>query len=189
MDTVTLDPPAAVIAERQRLGLDGRDEVWDGEYHMVPPASNEHQRVEMLLAFALMPVVDAVGLVIRPEIGLFDPDAPGDRDFRAPDLTIYHPEIGSERGADGAASLVVEIRSPGDESFQKLPYFERLGVGEVLIVDRDTKAVRRWVNGDDGLIESEGDPVGHHRLACVPATLHTDEGELVVTTEHDTNRI
>ena len=26
------------------LGLDGRDEMWDGELHMVPPASGTHQR-------------------------------------------------------------------------------------------------------------------------------------------------
>jgi len=34
---------------------------------------------------------------------------------------------------------VVEIRSPGDESFEKLPFYAKLGVPEVWIIDRDTK--------------------------------------------------
>jgi hypothetical protein len=32
-----LEVPQAMLDERQRLGLDGRDEMWDGELHMVPP--------------------------------------------------------------------------------------------------------------------------------------------------------
>jgi hypothetical protein len=37
-----LDVPAALLAERQRLGLDLFDEMWEGELHMVPPPSAEH---------------------------------------------------------------------------------------------------------------------------------------------------
>ena len=43
MKTVVLgDPPpalASLIAERQRLGLDRRDEIWEGDYHVVPGPS------------------------------------------------------------------------------------------------------------------------------------------------------
>ncbi len=189
MPTVTLDPPAAVLAERQRLGLDRFDEVWDGEYHMVPPASNEHMRVELELCVVLHPVAGRCGLEIRNELGLFDPLAPGNSNFRTPDLVLYRPEVGTVRGADGPASLVVEIRSPGDESFKKLPFYEQLGVDEVLIIDRDTKAVLHWVLTDGRLVESPGDPTGHHRLGCVPVSLHTDGDVLVITTDDATTRI
>lgn len=30
------------LEERRRLGLDGRDEVWEGILHMVPAAAFEH---------------------------------------------------------------------------------------------------------------------------------------------------
>ena len=33
----------------------------------------------------------------------------------------------------------IEIRSPGDESYEKLSFFADLGVREVLVIDRDTK--------------------------------------------------
>jgi Uma2 family endonuclease len=36
---------------------------------------------------------------------------------------------------------VIEVRSPNDESYEKLPFFAKLGVGAVIIVDRDTKRV------------------------------------------------
>jgi Uma2 family endonuclease len=34
---------------------------------------------------------------------------------------------------------VVEIRSPGDESYEKLEFYAQLGVPEVWIIDRDSK--------------------------------------------------
>ena len=73
----------------------------------------------------------------------------------------------------------MEIRSPGDESFEKLPFYGRLGVCEVLVIDRDTKVVRRWVNGPEGLVESAGDGAGRHTLGCLPVELW-NEGETLV---------
>ncbi|MCU1372562.1 MAG: hypothetical protein JWO77_3756 [Ilumatobacteraceae bacterium] len=179
MDVVVIDPPADLIAERQRLGLDKHDEVWDGDYHMVPAGSGEHQRTILQLAMAWHPLLDAAGLDLRHEWNLIPVGEPGWNDFRVPDLVVFPPEVYEDRGAVGPAALVVEIRSPGDESFQKLPFFERLDVGEVLIVDRDTKAVRRWVNGTDGLLESAGDGEGRHVLACLPVEIW-NEGETLV---------
>ena len=34
---------------------------------------------------------------------------------------------------------MVEIRSPGDESYEKLEFYAQLGVSEVWIIDRDRK--------------------------------------------------
>lgn len=189
MDTVITDPGPSVLAERQRLGLDRHDEVWNGEYRVVPQANNEHMRIELRLASALIPIADRIGLEIRVELGLFDPRAPGNTNYRVPDVVLYRPEIGSARGADGPASLVVEIRSPGDDSFRKLPHYAQFGVGEVLIIDRDTKAVRRWVLADGTLVESPTQPDGHHQLACIPVSIHDDDGVLVVTTPDGTTRI
>ena len=40
---------------------------------------------------------------------------------------------------EGAPTVVVEIRSPGDETMEKLPFYAKLGVPEVWIIDRDTR--------------------------------------------------
>ena len=34
---------------------------------------------------------------------------------------------------------MIEIRSPHDETYDKFPFFARLGVREVIVIDRDTK--------------------------------------------------
>ena len=43
---------------------------------------------------------------------------------------------------EGGPTVVVEIRSPGDETMEKLPFYAQLGVPEVWIVDRDTQIAR-----------------------------------------------
>lgn len=182
MDAVIIDPPADVIAERQRLGLDRYDEVWDGEYHMVPTANTEHQRMEAELTACLLPIARVHGLEFLFEINLIPPNTPGWNDFRVPDIVVFRPELDGDRGVIGPASLAVEIRSPGDESFEKLPFYERLGVEEVLIIDRDTKVVRRWVNGEGGLEETEPDEGGFHGLDCLPVAFGRTGARLLVRT-------
>jgi Uma2 family endonuclease len=34
---------------------------------------------------------------------------------------------------------VIEIRSPEDETYEKLPFYAALGIRDVIVVDRDTK--------------------------------------------------
>ena len=47
------------------------------------------------------------------------------------------------------AAIVVEIVSPGDETWQKLPFFAAHEVDEVLIVDPEERAIR-WLGLSDG---------------------------------------
>jgi Uma2 family endonuclease len=131
-----LEVDPALLAERARLGLDGRDEMWDGELHMVPPASGPHQRFGLNLTLALHPLVVARGLLVSYETGFFRTA----EDYRVPDWMVYRPDQASERGAEGA-ELVVEIRSPRDETMAKLPWYLAQGCREVLIINRDTLAV------------------------------------------------
>jgi len=96
-----------------------------------------------------------------------------------PSLPPY-PRVAFQSCVEGRALLVVEIRSPGDETFDKLPFYERMGVAEMLVIDRDSKALRRWVRTDDGLDEVGPDSAGSHQLTALPVTLHTIDGRLVV---------
>jgi Uma2 family endonuclease len=50
----------------------------------------------------------------------------------------------------GAPDVVVEIQSPGDEPYEKLPFYAALGVPEVWIVNRDTKVPELYRLRADG---------------------------------------
>src|SRR5262245_45866015 len=115
---VMLEVDPKLLAERARLGLDIRDEMWDGELHIVPQASGPHQRFGTRLAVVLLPLAEARGLEMSYETGLYRLE----NDYRVPDLMIYRSGHASDRGAEGA-ELVIEIRSPGDETMIKLPWY------------------------------------------------------------------
>lgn len=133
MPTLVLDPPphelAALLERRRRSGLDRLDEVWEGVLHMVPAPSFEHGAVETQLARLLGPLADTAGLVMTGQFNLGE----SEHDFRVPDGGLHRP------GASGTwqptAALVIEIVSPGDESWQKFQFYAEHHVDEVLIVD------------------------------------------------------
>ncbi len=118
-----------MLAERRRLGLDGRDEMWDGVVHVVPPAGGPHQEVQAELFLVLGAVAKGRGLVPRFETGLFRNDS----DYRVPDQLFCRPDQLSHRGVEGA-ELVVEVRSPGDETYEKIDWYAERGVRELLIL-------------------------------------------------------
>ncbi|MGH9071436.1 MAG: Uma2 family endonuclease [Acidimicrobiales bacterium] len=137
MKAVLLEVPAAirdVMKERERLGLDHHDEMWEGVLHMVPPAAEGHQRTGGRLIAVLLPAADAAGLRLTYETGLYR----ANKDYRVPDLIAYRPEVATHRGVEGPPELVVEIRSPGDESYEKLGWYFALGTRQVCIIERDT---------------------------------------------------
>jgi Uma2 family endonuclease len=136
MKVLILDAPQHMLDERRRLGLDGRDEMWDGVLHMVPPAGDRHQGLGAAFLVAVAPLAESRGLVSRYETGLFH----ADDDYRVPDLLFRRPDQGSERGAEGA-ELVVEIRSPNDETYVKLPFYAQIGVREVLVLHPEDRRV------------------------------------------------
>jgi Uma2 family endonuclease len=63
-------------------------------------------------------------------------------DYRVPDLVLLLPErfaIDRNEYFEGAPTAVVEIHSPGDETYEKLPFYADLGVPEVWVIHRDSK--------------------------------------------------
>jgi Uma2 family endonuclease len=143
MKTVVLgdQPPAlaSLIAERKRLGLDRHDEVWHGEYHMAPAANAQHGKIGAKLVALLMSPADERGLHVTLEFNLGDAN-----DFRVPDLGVHRDDPQATWLA--TAVVVVEIRSPDDETYDKLGFYFDHGVDELLIADlveRDVHWYRR----------------------------------------------
>jgi Uma2 family endonuclease len=148
MRTVVLDPQSAgldeILERRRRAGLDRLDEVWEGVLHMVPAPSLAHARIAQQLAELLGAPARSAGLL--PAMGEFNLGE-SEHDYRVPDGGVHRP------GASGTwlptAALVVEIVSPGDETWDKLPFYARHQVDELLVVDPEHKAVH-WLALRDG---------------------------------------
>ncbi len=142
MPTVVLDPvprELAQVAERRRaLGQDRLDEIWQGVLHMVPAPSFEHAALAAQVMSLLGPPAVAADLTATVEFNLGN----SEQDFRVPDGGLHRP------GAAGVwqptAALVMEVLSPDDEAWQKLPFYAAHHVDEVLIVDPQEKAVH-WL--------------------------------------------
>ncbi len=176
MQALFLDAPEAVLQERRRLGLDRRDEVWGGVLHVVPPPGGPHQRLSTAVLIAVGPLTAGRGLVPHAETGLFR----AADDYRVPDQLYCRPEHLSERGAEGA-ELVVEVRSEGDETYRKLPFYAAVGVREVLVLhpgDR-TAELFRAVDGD--LRPVSPDAEGGLRSDVLGVHLVTVDGELRIS--------
>jgi len=63
-------------------------------------------------------------------------------DYRIPDIVLLTPDrfsIDREDYYEGAPTVVVEIQSPGDETWEKLSFYAGIGVPEVWVVDRDSR--------------------------------------------------
>ena len=111
---------------------------------MVPGPSIEHADVSQQLAELLGPPARAAGL--RPTMSEFNLGR-SEHDFRVPDGGLHRP--GAAGVSHATAALVVEILSPDDESWQKLPFYAAHGVDEILIVDPAERAVT-WLGLGDG---------------------------------------
>jgi Uma2 family endonuclease len=144
--TVVLDPPPIeltnLIQRRRDLGQDHFDEVWDGVLHMNPSPHGRHARIQWQLALLLDGPARAGGLQPTTEFNLGSKD-----DYRVPDGGLHR--AGPDRLYYDTAALVIEIVSPGDETWAKLPFYAAHYVDEVVIVDQAERRVD-WLGLAEG---------------------------------------
>jgi Uma2 family endonuclease len=128
------------LANRRARGLDRWDEMWEGVLHMIPAPSLQHQRIldDLIVFLAAHLRVTKRGQLVSG-INVFR----SSDNYRIPDLTFVangREQIFSVDGVRGGGpDAVIEIRSPEDETYDKLPFYAALGTREVVVVDRDTK--------------------------------------------------
>jgi|SRR5882672_1910442 len=143
MKAVVLSVTDEELAKRRLTGIDRFDEMWEGVLHMAPAPAYEHQRVVAEITEFLRPLCRRRGRgVLAIGINVFN-EASNESDYRIPDFSFVakgRQHILARDGIRGGGpDAVIEIRSPEDETYDKFPFFARLGVREVIVIHRDTK--------------------------------------------------
>ena len=144
MRAVIAEVPADFLELRRRRGADIRDEMWEGVLHMPPAPNIEHQDFEgQLEAWVRTHWASARGRRVYHGVNLA-PRGGWPNNYRIPDLVLLTADCPARNCGEcleGPPTVVIEIRSPGDETLEKLPFYANLGVPEVWVIDRDSRAV------------------------------------------------
>ena len=145
MRAVISQMPKHWVEERKNSEAAQWDEMWNGVLHMPPMPNRHHQNIALDLAIYLKThwVKDSTGRV-HQEVNLTTPEdeAAWTLNYRIPDLVLLDPPrfgIDKIEYMVGAPLVVVEIASPGDETYDKFPFYAGLGVPEVWVIHRDSR--------------------------------------------------
>ena len=136
------------ILDRQQRKCDAHDEVWEGVYVVPPLANNPHQRLVGALGNVLFQVVtlEEKGDVL-PGANVSDRDEGWEYSFRDPDIVVV---LKGGRAVDctthwmGGPDFLTEIETRKGEAAAKLPFYERIIVREVLVVERNSRQLRLY---------------------------------------------
>ena len=172
------------LAHRRSRGLDRWDEMWEGVLHMTPAPSLEHQRILGRLVAFLEPRLRSTARgTLLPGINVFRAAA----DYRIPDLTFVaagREDVMSEEGVRaGGPDAVIEIRSPEDETDEKLEFYAALGTREVVVVDRDTKRPEVYRLAGSQLVPLQPEADGWLRAETMTVRFRVAEGRSVLQIE------
>jgi Uma2 family endonuclease len=147
MATLLLDPELQerVRAEREAVGSDRWDEVWEGVYVMPPMPNNEHQQVTSRVGVIVGMVIDLPGQgEVNIGANVSDREEGWQHNYRIPDIAVFLRGTRARNCGThwcGGPDFLTEVLSPGDQTREKLPFYERLGVREALLIDRDPWAL------------------------------------------------
>lgn len=143
MKAVIASVPEHILKWRRRTGADRHDEMWEGVLHMAPVPNREHQDLESCIEFWFRQHwTKPTGGRVYHQINVAEPGTWPDN-YRVPDLVVLTParfHVDCNEYFDGGPDVVVEIRSPDDESYEKFDFYAKVGVQEVWVIDRDTRS-------------------------------------------------
>jgi Uma2 family endonuclease len=160
---------APFIRERKRRGIDRYDEVWEGIYVVPSMPTNAHQRLVGDLGDVLREVSRKAGRgQSYPGANVSDRRKGWEHNFRVPDMVVV---LNNSRAVDcgthfcGGPDFLVEIESPGDDTEEKVPFYGKIGVRELLIIHRDRRTLRLLrLEGEDLLLVKPSDLDGKEWL-------------------------
>ena len=154
---------AELIARRKKLGQDGYDEVWDGVYHVAATSRFGHGRLQLQLGVVLTGLAPS-GLIVGGPANI----GSGEQDHRVPDLVVLREPADDTLLWLPTAAMVVEVRSPGDETYAKFGFYGAHGVEEILVADPTEQELALFV----------GDPLGQYQQSEVSAVFGVDVQQL-----------
>jgi Uma2 family endonuclease len=166
------------LANRRAKGLDRWDEMWEGVLHMTPAPSLAHQRILKELIKFLDPLLTGTrrGELV-PGINLFEKSD----NYRIPDLTFVahgREHIFSVDGVRGGGpDAVIEIRSPEDETYDKLLFYGALAIREVVVIERDTKRPEIFRLAGSQYVALQPDADGWLRSETMTVKFRVSEGQ------------
>ena len=137
---------------------------------MARSPNREHQDLEGSLEYWLrLHWAEPNGCRVYHQINISDPGT-WPNNYRIPDLVLLTPErfdIDCNTYFDGGPDAVIEIHSPGDEAYDKLDFYAKVGVREVWIIDRDSRRpeLLELVDGIFQAQESSAEGWLHSRVA------------------------
>jgi Uma2 family endonuclease len=130
-----------LLAQRAESGADRYDEVWEGTYMMAPMPNLEHQQLVIRLATIFQETLGwSGGASVLAGCNVSDRQVDWQQNYRVPDIAVVF-QGGAARDCGthfcGGPDFVLEVASPSDRTYEKLEFYGRLGVRELLIIDRD----------------------------------------------------
>src|ERR1700730_7580181 len=135
-----------LIADRKGKGLDLYDEVWEGMYVMPSMPNNAHQKVLDDLGDILTEVVKRGKMGNKYQgANVSDRRKGWKHNYQIPDMVVV---LNNSRAVDckthfcGGPDFLVEIQSPGDDTEEKVPFYGKIGVRELLFMHRGTRRLR-----------------------------------------------
>lgn len=189
------DEEARLRRERARTGADRFDEVWEGVYMMAPLANDEHHALAAMLVGIFMHLLGFGGLAeVRGGVNISDRIKGWKRNYRCPDVAVFLKGTKARNcGAFwfGGPDWAAEIVSLKDKSRDKLWFYAKVGVRELLIIDRKPWRLElyRLQDGELRLVDvstAKKPKVLKCRVAPVTFALHSAKPRpkmVVVTTD------
>ena len=144
-----------LIEQRKARGIDLYDEVWEGVYFMPPMPNDDHQDLVFEFVFVLGAAVSKPGLgKVRPGINLAASAEDWKHDYRVPDVVVFLADTAAENYNEfwvGPADFIIEITSPRDRTYEKIPFYSKIGVRELLVLNRQSWRLELYRHQGDGL--------------------------------------
>lgn len=173
-----------LLRRRRAMGGDRYDEVWDGIYVMSPEADNPHQKLSGLLFKALDTALEGDDRFdVYPAIKITDRPEKWRRNFRIPDVAVF---LSGNTARDcgthwlGGPDFAAEVVSKGDRSHKKFAFYHKVGVRELLLVDRRPWQLELYARGAAGFDlagRSTPDEPAALASAVLPVTFRLRPGE------------
>jgi len=186
MKAVIKEMPKKWLEERRASDASRYDEVWEGVLHMAPAPNTDHQELAGALFILLTERwAKRVGGLVLYEVNVTTPeDEPNwSNNYRIPDIVMLSPERLIYRKRDyivGPPLVCIEFHSPGDESYDKLPFYAKLGVPEAWIIHRDSKEPELHVLDGESYQVAKVDEEGWGHSAAVGIAMKSANQKLLV---------